>query len=78
MNASNAGVPLEIVAAITAAIAAVLERPVGSFVVTAIRPEAQGAPVHSAQAAPVGAAAWSKAGVLESHLLRRQFGIRSR
>lgn len=71
MNVANAGVPLEVVAAITAALAAVMDRPVGSFVVTKINPEER----PGTTAAP---SVWSKAGVMESHLARRQFGFRTR
>lgn len=70
MNTPQSGTPLEVVAAITAALSAVLDQPVGSFVVTSIQPVAQ----------PMGPApsAWGKIGLLESHLARRQFGLRSR
>jgi hypothetical protein len=69
MNAAQTSLPLEIVAAITAALAVVLDRPVGSFVVKSIQPE------HP-DVRP--ASMWAKAGLLESHLARRQFGIRTR
>lgn len=65
----NPSIPLEVVAAITAAISAVLDH--GEFVVTSIQPAA----VPAAQGAPT---VWAKAGVLESHLSRRQFGFRTR
>ncbi len=72
MNVSNASIPLEVVAAITAAISAVVE---GPFVLTSIRPE----PVATAaQGAPTAASAWAKVGLIESHMARRQFGLRSR
>lgn len=71
MEANQAAIPVELVAVITAALAAVLDRPVGSFVVTSIQPQG-GVP---ALAAP---SAWGKAGVLESHFTRRQFGLRTR
>lgn len=54
------GVPLEVVAAITAALSVVLEP--GSFSVGAIRP------VSAPAAAAPG---WAKAGVLEQQLTRR-------
>lgn len=69
MNAPQSGIPLEIVAAITAALSAVLDQPVGSFVVKSIQPEP--APVRPTSG-------WAKAGLIETHLARRQFGIRSR
>jgi len=70
VQANQAALPVELVAVITAAIAAVLDRPVGSFRVTSIQPQS------AAQAAP--ASAWGKAGLLENHLARRQFGVRTR
>lgn len=69
----NTGLPLEIVAAVTAAVAVMIDQPVGSFVVSSISPE----PGAERAAAPT-AAVWSKAGILESHLMRRQFGMRTR
>lgn len=71
MNQEQSTVPMQTVAAITAALAVVLDRPLGSFVVTSIQPE----PAARPAAAP---SVWAKAGVLESHLARRQFGIRTR
>jgi hypothetical protein len=73
MNTQPTGVPLEIVAGITAALSVLLDQPVGSFIVTSIQPEA--AP---AQAAARPASSWAKAGLIETHLGRRQFGVRSR
>lgn len=70
MNGANAGLQIEVVAAITAALSAVMDQPVGSFIVTRIEAER----ADSRHAPSV----WSKAGLLESHLARRQFGIRSR
>ncbi len=70
MNGQQPGVPPEVVAVITAALAAYLEQPAGNFTITSIQPEA---PV----AQPV-ASGWARAGVLEAHLARRQFGLRTR
>lgn len=69
MSTAQTGIPLEIVAAVTAVVAAVLDQPVGSFAITSIQPESVAAPVPSV---------WAKAGLLETHLARRQFGIRTR
>ncbi|HEY3365817.1 MAG TPA: hypothetical protein VGK74_12240 [Symbiobacteriaceae bacterium] len=69
MSTGQTGIPLEIVAAITATLAAVLDLPVDSFAVTRIQAEPASGPRPSL---------WGKAGVLESHLVRRQFGIRTR
>lgn len=71
MHDTASGIPSERVAAIVAALAAVLDQPVGSFAVTSI------GPVEKAALLPSGRV-WSKAGLLESHLARRQFGLRSR
>lgn len=57
----------EVVAAITAALTVVVERP---FVITAIRPE------HGAAGALPSM--WAKAGLLEQQLLRRNFIARTR
>lgn len=67
---TQAPIPLETIAAITAALSVVLDQPAGSFVVRSIE----------RAAGPAGAApgAWAKAGLLESHLARRQFGLRNR
>lgn len=73
MQGHSSGIPLEIVAAITAALSAVLDQPVGNFVVTSITAEQPAAPAAYAQAS-----GWAKAGVLESQLMRRQFGLRIR
>jgi len=70
MELQQAKVPVEIVAAITAAIAAVIDQPVGSFAITNIQP--------AAQPALVPTSAWAKAGLIQSHLSRTQFGNRSR
>lgn len=69
MEQTQAQLPLEIVAAITATIAAYLDQPADSFVLKSVAPEVAGRPLQSV---------WAKAGVLESHLARRQFGIRNR
>lgn len=72
MNQEVAKVPMEVIAAITAAIAAVIDQPVGSFVLTNIQPE-QG-PVPAL--APTSA--WAKAGLIQNHLSRAAFGNRGR
>ncbi|HWI61193.1 MAG TPA: hypothetical protein VNT75_05135 [Symbiobacteriaceae bacterium] len=69
MEQTQANLPLEIIAAITAAVAVYLDKPVDQFVLRSVSAEGAGAPLQSV---------WAKAGVLESHLARRQFGIRSR
>lgn len=69
MNGTQPGVPMESIVAITAAIAAVLDQPIGSFVVKSIQPE-------RAEVQPAGSF-WAKSGLLESHMARRQFGIRT-
>lgn len=72
MNTQPSGIPLELVAGITAALSVVLGQPVGSFMVKSIQAEAApGASVRPASS-------WAKAGLIETHLARRQFGIRSR
>jgi hypothetical protein len=71
MNTQQTGIPLEIVAGITAALSVVLDQPVGSFIVKSIQAE-------TASAAVRPASSWGKAGLIETHLARRQFGIRSR
>lgn len=68
MEANQATIPVELVAVITAALAAVLDQPIGSFAVTSIQP----------QGGATAPSAWGKAGVLESHFARRQFGLRTR
>lgn len=70
MNEMTAGIPIERLAAITAALAVVLDQPIGSFVVKSVEM------VPSARPQPGGV--WAKAGLLESHFARRQFGIRGR
>jgi hypothetical protein len=70
MQTQSGVVPLEIVAAITAAIAVVLEQPLGSFAITRIEPHVQ------PQVRPPSA--WAKVGLIESHLARGQFGLRTR
>ena len=74
MNTQPSGIPLEIVAGITAALSVVLDQPVGSFIVKSIQAE----PAGAAQAPARPASSWGKAGLVETHLARRQFGIRSR
>lgn len=66
----QARVPVEVVAVITAAIAAVIDQPVGSFAIRSIQPV--GAPARA------GTGAWAKAGLIEAHLSRAQFGNRGR
>lgn len=73
MNEPQSSVSLETVAAITAALAAAMDQPVGSFVITGIQPVAPVMP-----GLPVAPSGWAQAGILESHLSRRQFGLRSR
>ncbi|MFZ5828004.1 MAG: hypothetical protein ACOY94_27170 [Bacillota bacterium] len=70
MNQEQTRVPVEVVAAITAAIAAVIDQPVGSFAITNIQPVQQPAPAMPS--------AWAKAGLIQSHLARAAFGSRSR
>lgn len=74
MNHTSTSVSPEVVAAITAALSVVMDQPVGQFAITSIQPEgpAQGFGAF----APVSG--WARAGMLESHLSRRQFGFRSR
>lgn len=71
MNYASTGVSPEVVAAITAALSVVLDQPMGQFAITSIQPE-------GASPTPAPVSGWSRAGVLESHLARRQFGLRSR
>jgi len=66
MNQAQSGIALETIAAITAAVAAAMDQPVGSFVITGIQPV-------TAAAAQSG---WVQAGLLERHLAMRQFGQR--
>jgi len=66
MQTQSGVVPLEIVAAITAALAVVLDQPVGSFAITSIQPQVQ------------PSSSWAKVGLIESHLARGQFGLRTR
>lgn len=74
MNHTSTSVSPEVVAAITAALSVVLDQPVGQFAITGIQPEGA-APGFSV---PVPVSGWARAGVLECHLSRRQFGFRSR
>jgi hypothetical protein len=71
MHQPQTNIPLEVVAAITAALSAMLDQPVGSFVVSAIQRA-------DMPATDMPASLWAKAGLLESHLARRQFGFRNR
>lgn len=70
MNHEQAKVPVEVVAAITAAIAAVIDQPVGNFAITNIQPVQQ--------PALAGGGAWAKAGLIQTHLSRAAFGNRHR
>jgi hypothetical protein len=54
-----------------AAVAAYLDQPLENFTIKSVTPE------PAAAGRTVGSV-WAKAGVLEAHLARRQFGIRSR
>jgi hypothetical protein len=72
MEKTHVETPLEVVAAITAAIAAYLDAPLDSFVLTSVQAEPAPAPARTL------GSVWAKAGVLETHLARRQFGIRTR
>lgn len=63
-------VPLEVVAAITAAIAAAMDQPVGSFAITSIEPE-RSVPVPQPSA-------WAKAGLIQAQMARSAFLTRSR
>lgn len=65
------GIPLEVVAAITAAVAAVLETSPDRLVFRAIAAEPGAAP-------PPGPSPWSAAGRLEQHLTRGQMALRPR
>jgi|GEM_PF-2100655 len=87
MAQERAQVPVEIVAVITAAISAALDQPLGTFAIRSIAPEApvNGAPGCSPAGVPgPGAAAlaaasgWARAGVVQAHLARVQFGGRTR
>ncbi|WP_374712476.1 hypothetical protein [Symbiobacterium terraclitae] len=85
MGQERAQVPAEIVAVITAAISAALDQPPGTFAIRAIEPAgvtagaqgpyAAGTPGAAALAAASG---WSRAGVVQAHLTRAQFGGRTR
>lgn len=69
MEHSQVGLPLEVIAAITAAVAVYLDKPVDQFVLKSVTPEGPRMPLQSV---------WAKAGVLDAHLTRRQFGFRTR
>lgn len=70
MQESSTPVSLPIVAAITAALAVMLERSPDQFVITAVEP------VAPAQApAP---SLWSKAGLMAAQMTRANFGQRTR
>lgn len=82
-GAWRAQLPAEIVAVITAAVAAAMDQPVGSFAIRSIEPAAQGWGQAPAGAGPGGPGAWggsgwAKAGVIQAHLTRAQFGGRTR
>jgi hypothetical protein len=70
VNEMTAGIPMERLAAITAALAVVLDQPVGSFVVKSVE-------MVPAARLPAGGV-WAKVGLMESHFARRQFGTRGR
>lgn len=63
-------VPLEVVAAITAAIAAAMDQPVGSFAITSIQPERS--------ASVPQPSVWAKAGLIQAQMARSAFLTRSR
>jgi hypothetical protein len=70
MFETQSQVPLPVVAAITAALAVVLERSPESFVVKSIEPVGPApAPAPSL---------WPKVGLMEAHLTRASFGRRMR
>jgi hypothetical protein len=71
MEQTQVQLPLETIAAIMAAVAAYLDQPLENFTIKSVTPE------PAAAGRTVGSV-WAKAGVLEAHLARRQFGIRSR
>lgn len=60
----NWGVPLEVVAAISAVVSVVMNTSPGGFAITSIAPEAAPAPAGAANA-------WAKAGVIDQHITRR-------
>jgi hypothetical protein len=70
MQATQSSVSMETLVAITAAVAVVLDRPIGSFTVKSIEQEA------AVRETPPSV--WAKAGILESHFGRGQFGLRTR
>lgn len=74
MSQQQPPIPVEVVAAITAAVAAVIDQPVGNFAIRSIEP-VQAAQVGRPQAIP---SAWAKAGLIQSHLARAAFGNRNR
>jgi len=79
-GAWRAQLPAEIVAVITAAISAAMDQPVGSFAIRSIEPAAPGwgsAP-GAVGAGPSPASGWAKAGLVQAHLTRAQFGGRTR
>lgn len=69
MEQTQANLPVETIAVIIAAVAAYLDQPLENVVLKSVTPEPAAAGVGSV---------WAKAGVLEAHLARRQFGIRTR
>ncbi len=78
----RAQLPAELVAVITAAISAAMDQPVGSFAIRSIERAGPAGAGAFAAAGPVGAApaasGWAKAGVVQAHLTRAQFGGRTR
>jgi hypothetical protein len=69
MQESSTPVSLPIVAAITAALAVMLERSPDQFVITSVQP------VTAPAQAP---SLWPKAGLLAAHMTRAGFGQRTR
>lgn len=69
MQESSTPVSLPIVAAITAALAVMLERSPDQFVITSVEPVAPAAPAPSL---------WSKAGLMAAQMTRANFGQRTR
>ncbi len=68
----RAQLPAEVVAVITSAISAAMDQPVGSFAIRSIEPAA------TAWGNGPAASGWAKAGVVQAHLTRAQFGARIR
>ncbi len=77
----RAQLPAEVVAVITAALAAAMDQPVGSFTIRSIEPATPGwgrGPGSAGPAGPLSGSGWAKAGVVQAHLTRAQFGGRTR